>query len=129
MGKDFDGAGLPYRMTEGNSCYNAGKPGVSDTFASTLGWRLLHATRGSGCAGVNLHGGANGFYSPIVGSIGDGFVVRPEFYRLMLAQQFAGRTLHRTTLNAQGANLTAYASGDEGYDLLLSSTRIPAISR
>ena len=29
-------AGLPFRMTEGNSCYNAGKPGVSDTFASAL---------------------------------------------------------------------------------------------
>jgi hypothetical protein len=31
----------------------------------------------------------------------------------MLAQRFAGRTLHKTTLDAPGANLTAYtASGD-----------------
>jgi hypothetical protein len=32
----------------------------------------------------------------------------------MLAQQFAERTLHRTTLDAQGANLTAYAAGGDG---------------
>jgi hypothetical protein len=67
-----------------------------------------------GCVGVNLHGGANGSYSPIVGSIGSGFVVRPEFYGLMLAQKFVGRTLHPTTVEAQGANLTAYAAGESG---------------
>ena len=64
-----------------------------------------------GCVGVNLHGGANGYYSPIVGSIESGFSARPEYYGLMLAQQFAGRTLQRTTLEAQGANITAYAAG------------------
>jgi hypothetical protein len=107
-------AGLPFRMSEGNSCYNAGKPGVSDTFGSAL-WAgdFCMQLASMGCAGVNLHGGANGFYSPIVGSIGTGFVVRPEFYGLMLAQQFAGRTLHRTTLDAQGVNLTAYATADD----------------
>lgn len=111
-------AGLPFRMSEGNSCYNAGKPGVSDTFASAL-WAgdFCMQLAALGCAGVNLHGGANGYYSPIVGSIGPGFVVRPEFYGLVLAQQFSGRTLHRTTLDAQGANLTAYATCDEGHGL------------
>jgi hypothetical protein len=108
-------AALPFRMSEGNSCYNAGKPGVSDTFASAL-WvgDFCLQLASMGCVGVNLHGGANGFYSPIVGSIGSGFVVRPEFYGLMLAQQFAGRRLHRTILEAQGANLTAYAAGEDG---------------
>jgi hypothetical protein len=86
-------AGLPFRMAEGNSCYNAGKPGVSDTFASAL-WAgdFCLQMASLGCVGVNLHGGANGFYSPIVGSIGSGFVVRPEYYGLMLAQQFMRRT-------------------------------------
>jgi hypothetical protein len=65
-----------------------------------------------GCVGVNLHGGANGFYSPIVGSARSGFVVRPEYYGLMLAQQFAGYTMHQTRLEASGANLTAYAAGN-----------------
>jgi hypothetical protein len=108
-------AGLPFRMAEGNSCFNAGKPGVSDTFASAL-WAgdFCLQMASMGCVGVNLHGGARGFYSPIVGSIGSGFEARPEYYGLMLAQQFAGRTLHRVTLDTQGANLTAYAAGRGG---------------
>jgi hypothetical protein len=107
-------AGLPFRLTEGNSCYNAGKQGVSDRFASAL-WAgdfcLQMATLG--CVGVNLHGGANGYYSPIVGSTASGFSARPEYYGLMLAQEFAGHTLKRTTLETQGANITAYAAGGE----------------
>jgi hypothetical protein len=67
-----------------------------------------------GCVGVNLHGGANGYYSPIVGSIKNGFAARPEYYGLMLAQEFAGRGLEGTTLKAKGANLTAYAAGGDG---------------
>lgn len=104
-------AGLPFRMAEGNSCYHAGKLGVSDTFASAL-WAADFCLQMAsiGCVGVNLHGGANGFYSPIVGSIASSFVARPEYYGLMLAQQFAGRTMYRTTLDAQGTNLTAYAA-------------------
>ena len=104
-------AGLPFRMSEGNSCYNAGKPGVSDTFASAL-WAgdFCLQMASMGCVGVNLHGGANGYYSPIVGSIESGFAARPEYYGLMLAQQFAGHTLKRTTLEAQGGNITAYAA-------------------
>jgi hypothetical protein len=108
-------AGLPFRMAEGNTCFNAGKPGVSDTFASAL-WAgdFCLQMASLGCVGVNLHGGAHGFYSPIVGSIGSGFEARPEYYGLMLAQQFAGRTLYRTTLDTKGANLTAYAAGKGG---------------
>ena len=105
-------ANLPFRMTEGNSCYNAGKPGVSDTFASAL-WAgdFCLQMASLGCVGVNLHGGANGYYSPIVGSIENGFGARPEYYGLMLSQRFAGSTLHKTTLERQGGNLTAYAGG------------------
>jgi hypothetical protein len=105
-------AGLPFRMAEGNSCYNAGKLGVSDTFASAL-WAgdFCLQMASLGCVGVNLHGGANGYYSPIVGSIASGFSARPEYYGLMLAQEFAGRTMAATTLEQQGANITAYAAG------------------
>jgi hypothetical protein len=108
-------ARLPFRMTEGNSCYNAGKKGVSDTFAAAL-WAADYCLQMAslGSVGVNLHGGANGYYSPIVGSIASGFTVRPEYYGLMLAQQFAGRTLHETTLEAHGTNITAYASAGNG---------------
>ena len=104
-------AGLPIRMTEVNSCYNAGKPRVSDTFASAL-WAgdFCLDMASLGCIGVNFHGGANGYYSPIVGSIETGFTARPEYYGLMLAQRFAGHSLNRTTLETHGANITAYAA-------------------
>lgn len=113
--------GLPFRMAEGNSCYNAGKPGVSDTFASAL-WAgdFCLQMASLGCVGVNLHSGANGFYSPIVGSTKTGFQVRPEFSGLVVAQQFAGRTLHPTTLGDHGVNLTAYAAGKHGTTDLLA---------
>jgi hypothetical protein len=107
-------AGIPFRMAEGNSCYNAGKPGVSDTFSAAL-WAGDYCLKMAslGCVGVNLHAGANGYYSPIVGSIAAGFRTQPEYYGLVLAQRFAGLTLHAAKLDAQGANLTAYAGGDE----------------
>jgi hypothetical protein len=47
------------RMTEGNTCYGGGKPGVSDVFAAALwaaDYTLLLAS--NGYAGVNLHGGS-----------------------------------------------------------------------
>lgn len=114
-------AGLPFRMAEGNSCYNAGKLDVSDTFASAL-WAgdFCLQMAALGCVGVNLHGGANGYYSPIVGSIKTGFAARPEYYGLMLAQEFAGHTLKKTTLEAQGGNITAYAAGGEATTRLIA---------
>ena len=49
---------LDYRMTEGNSCYRGGKPGVSNAFCSAL-WAADYLLKlaSFGCAGVNLHGG------------------------------------------------------------------------
>lgn len=50
--------GLRVRMTEGNTCYRGGKPGVSDVFAAALwaaDYSLLLAS--NGYTGVNLHGG------------------------------------------------------------------------
>lgn len=107
-------AGIPFRMAEGNSCYNAGKPGVSDTFAAAL-WAGDYCLQMAalGCVGVNLHAGANGYYSPIVGSILKGFSARPEYYGLKLAQEFAGESLCESTLEARGANVTAYAAAEE----------------
>ena len=50
--------GARVRMTEGNTCYRGGKPGVSDVFAAALwsaDYSLLLA--GNDYSGVNLHGG------------------------------------------------------------------------
>jgi hypothetical protein len=50
--------GARVRMTEGNTCYRGGKPGVSDVFAAAL-WSAdysLHLASND-YSGVNLHGG------------------------------------------------------------------------
>jgi hypothetical protein len=51
--------GLPYRMTEGNTVYRGGKPGLSDVFAAAL-WAAdyLFELMSLGYCGVNLHGGS-----------------------------------------------------------------------
>jgi hypothetical protein len=77
--------GVPVRMTEGNTCYRGGKPGVSDVFAAAL-WSanyslLLAANR---YTGVNLHGGTGHSVANSVGGSlpGDGMLaaqgVSPE---------------------------------------------------
>jgi hypothetical protein len=128
--------GAQYRMTEGNSCYRGGKPGLSDTLASAL-WAAdyMLSLAAVGCHGVNFHGGGGGylraalggqlpgeqtiktlkpvknaFYSPIAGYIGEGFSARPEFYGILLANQFAGSSVVASDLNANGINATAYAA-------------------
>ena len=53
-----DKVGVRVRMTEGNTCYRGGKPGVSDVFAAALwaaDYSLLLAS--NNYSGVNLHGG------------------------------------------------------------------------
>jgi hypothetical protein len=53
--------GARVRMTEGNTCYRGGKPGVSDVFAAALwaaDYSLLLAA--NGYSGINLHGGTYG---------------------------------------------------------------------
>src|SRR6201981_590270 len=55
---DASKIGARVRMTEGNTCYRGGKPGVSDVFAAALwsaDYSLLLAS--NDYSGVNLHGG------------------------------------------------------------------------
>jgi hypothetical protein len=98
-------AGVPYRMTEGNTCYHGGQPGVSDAFASAL-WAAdysLHVAQ-AGFAGVNLHGGGEGYYAPITGEP-NATKLRPEYYGMQLAQQFAGATfVSASVANSQDVN-------------------------
>lgn len=138
-------AHLPFRMTETNSCYNGGKPGLSNTLGSAL-WggdymlRLAHA----GAVGINFHlGGArqirtslsgklpgeavdtsavpaqDAYYSPITGSRAEGFCARPLYYGMLLAGQFAGHNLVSAELSSTIPNATAYAartSADDAHD-------------
>jgi hypothetical protein len=60
--------GVPLRMSEGNTCYGGGKPGLSDVFASAL-WSCDYALllARSGYRGVNLHGGT---YQAVANGLG-----------------------------------------------------------
>jgi hypothetical protein len=128
-----------YRMTEGNTCYRGGKPGVSDVFAATL-WSAdyLLQLASLGYAGVNLHGGdgqmvanslggklpgdeivlaAHGnpadhphpYYTPIA-HIGAGYIAEPVCYGMRFAQHFAGATIIPIDFNPGQVNATAYAA-------------------
>ena len=124
-----------YRMTEGNSCYRGGKPGMSDTLASALwGGDYMLTLAAAGCGGVNLHGGSRnilraalgnhlpgelvanensdtkgGYYTPIAGEVEYGFKARPLFYGMLLANQFADTEMKEVSLTTGNINVTAYA--------------------
>lgn len=92
--------GLPYRMAETNSCYSAGKQGVSNTFASALwGAELMYQLAAAGSSGINFHGGGYGWYTPIAGTRQKGFEARPIYYGMLLFQQAGAGQLVKSTLD------------------------------
>lgn len=102
------GGEVPYRMDEGNSCFGGGKDGVSNTFASAL-WvadYMLYVAC-AGFVGVNMHGGGTGFYAPIESSKTANVALRPMYYGMQFAQEFAGHHVASCVLNTD-ANVTAY---------------------
>ena len=129
---------LVYRMTEGNSCYRGGKPGVSNAFCSAL-WAADYLLKlaSFGCAGVNLHGGGasvirlslgghlpgenltpdgpaiaaeGSFYTPIAGSRENGFTARPVFYGMKLAGVLTGGKMRPVIFDQLPANASAWAA-------------------
>ena len=71
-----DKMGARVRMTEGNTCYRGGKPGVSDVFAAALwsaDYSLLLAS--NNYSGVNLHGGTGKSVANSVGGFLPGDVM------------------------------------------------------
>ncbi|MGA2535382.1 MAG: hypothetical protein ABSF53_05165, partial [Terracidiphilus sp.] len=68
--------GARVRMTEGNTCYRGGKPGVSDVFAAAMwaaDYSLLLAS--NNYSGVNLHGGTGKSVANSVGGFLPGDVL------------------------------------------------------
>ena len=68
--------GVRVRMTEGNTCYRGGKPGVSDVFAAALwsaDYSLLLAS--NNYSGINLHGGTGKSVANSVGGFLPGDVL------------------------------------------------------
>lgn len=102
-------AGLPFRMSEGNSCWDGGKPGVSDTLASAL-WcaDMMLRFAQMGWVGVNLHGGGNGFYTPIAGAPSTGLAKRPEYFGIQFAETLVGSTFMPSVMTGAGTHSTAY---------------------
>jgi hypothetical protein len=129
--------GVPYRMTEGNSCYQGGKPGVSDVFASTL-WAAEYAMTlaAAGYSGLNFHGGGGHqvasslggtlpgekllphnagwhpkpFYTPIAVGPDGQLHAQPVYYGLLLADYFARTTLLEATLPGCPPWLSVFAA-------------------
>ena len=68
-----------YRMTEGNTCYQGGKPGVSDVFAAAL-WGAEYAfdLMSYGYSGLNLHGGSGHAQAVSVGGSLRGEALMPD---------------------------------------------------
>ncbi|HUA27146.1 MAG TPA: glycosyl hydrolase family 79 C-terminal domain-containing protein [Steroidobacteraceae bacterium] len=102
--------GLPFRMAETNSCYQGGKPGVSDTFASAL-WAvdLMYQLARTGAIGVNFHGGGYGWYAPVAGTRANGFVARPIYYGMLLfAVAGAGRLVMTELEGSADGSLAAH---------------------
>ncbi len=110
MKKTMHESGLPFRMAETNSCYQGGKPGVSDTFASALwGADLMYQLASAAGAGINFHGGGDGWYTPIAGTPEKGFMARPIYYGMLLFAQAGPGRLVESKLDSQTAPLlTAY---------------------
>jgi Glycosyl hydrolase family 79 C-terminal beta domain len=102
--------GLPFRMTETNSCYQGGKPGVSDTFASAL-WAadLMYRLAQAGAIGVNFHGGGYGWYTPVAGTRENGFMARPIYYGMLLFAVAGAGRLVMTQMDGTGdGSVSAY---------------------
>ncbi|WP_155006429.1 hypothetical protein [Sphingomonas hengshuiensis] len=117
-------ARLPYRMAEGNSCWDGGKSGVSDVHAAAI-WgadtMLRFAQRG--WIGVNWHGGGNGIYAPIVGAPSSGFTRRPLYFGTQFAQALDGATFLDTGATPADPYLGYYALRQGG------RTRIAVINK
>ena len=71
-----DKMGARVRMTEGNTCYRGGKPGVSDVFAAAL-WSADYALllASNNYSGLNLHGGTGKSVANSVGGFLPGDVM------------------------------------------------------
>ncbi len=107
--------GTPYRMDEGNSCFGGGRKDVSDAYTSAL-WAADYVLKAAcaGFAGVNLHGGGVGVYTPIESSESAPASPRPVYFGLQFAQMFAGCRIAPCVLETS-ANVSAYqAVRDEG---------------
>jgi hypothetical protein len=107
---------LPYRITETNSVYDEGQPGVSNTLGAALwGLELMFQVARAGAAGINFHGGVHNrrgsddkAYTPIARS-GDRYRAMPLYYGMLMFAQAARGALVPAHLAPDTSGLKAFA--------------------
>jgi hypothetical protein len=101
---------IPFRISETNSYFYGGSPGVSNAYASAL-WvidHLFHIALG-GASGVNMQGGDTGYYTPIANNGSTILEARPEYYGLLLFSLAGQGTLLQSSLSTNNFKATIYA--------------------
>jgi hypothetical protein len=103
-------AAKPFVMSETNTCYKAGKRGVSDVYAAAL-WSVDYFLQLGKARqrGVYFHGGATGWYTPIAGGSGIPFTPRPLYSGLLMCGAFSGREMVQVLGEHQAADVQIYA--------------------
>jgi hypothetical protein len=108
---------LPFRITETNSIYGEGQPGISDTLGAALwGLELMFQAATAGADGINFHGGAHNrrpaedkAYTPI-GRSGNGrHRAAPLYYSMVMFARAARGALVPTYLVPDLNHLKAFA--------------------
>jgi hypothetical protein len=107
---------VPYRITEANSVYDEGQPGVSDTLGAALwGLELMFQAAVAGASGVNFHGGVHNrrassdkAYTPIARS-GDRYRAMPLYYSMLMFAHAARGALIPAYLGPYTSDLKAFA--------------------
>jgi hypothetical protein len=117
MASTTKSAKLPagYRISEANSFYYGGAPGVSNAFGSSL-WAInfLFQNAWAAAAGVNFHGGGDVPYTPIVDNGSFVVAAQPVYYGMYLFSQAANGALLATTTTPVASSLSAYAVAATG---------------
>jgi hypothetical protein len=105
-----------YRISECNSFYNGGAPGISDAYGTAL-WAIdfLFTNAQYGSTGANFHGGGDGTgYTPIADANGNVVGARPIFYGMLLFAKAGQGSMLKTTGAPTSINFSAYALGAAG---------------
>jgi hypothetical protein len=100
-------------MSECNSWDHGGKKGVSNAFASAL-WALdyMYKLADDGCAGVNFHGGLNGWYT-VFSKYGNIYRARPIAYGILAFQIGSKGKFISSTVTNNNINLDSYSVVDD----------------
>jgi hypothetical protein len=101
-----------FRMTETNSFYNGGAPGISDAFGTAL-WIVEYCftLAQNGVVGANFHGGGDiPAYTPIADDYSGNIVgVRAEYYGMLLFSMMGPGNVLEMSVSGSAQALFSYA--------------------